>query len=635
MANCNLIKNIIRKVDLFGTFISFRVDHEIQYKSLIGGSCTIIYIIIAFSYIIYMIIPFLKRKEVTFTFSNKIIDTGPFVNLSSSNFIFSFGPLYLDDAASAIEDSLKYFNYSINITEWIGIDDLFSELITFRFCDLSDFPSSLKDQFEINELNELYCPIIEKSLNYSLDGLYTDDYYKFITINMYLSDYAKNHIPEVKDFMSENPLIMSFFFVDTAIDYENRYKPLPNYINYITKDIDVNYIKKSEIFLSSLEFANDEKFFFNSRSMIKEIMFDHSEDSFREIGERNFDDGDEGILFTIEMKVSPKVTNLKRKYQKIPEFVASLSGVLSFLLFAMVIIANLIERKAINQKLIHRMLKFNGNKYINIEYLINKFKYSSNPKKPNTPRLNEKKKKFSDFPVLINNSMSTSEHDNIVSGLHKVNMESIPYNENSSEGSEKNLRKEECSLKKEKYNFVNVKLIRKGKRRKSTQIINSEDLRIKTEQLILNANQIREKDLVNLSMPQIICNVFCFWCSPRLATKRNLLNQAENKINYYMDIITYIKTIQEFEVLKDMYLDKKSLRLFEFLSKSAMKIVNNNFVFCHRFGKENITFKTINESEIDQLYNSYQTMKNDKNNLSKKKQKLLNFVKNEINFFEG
>ena len=135
-------------------------------------------------------------------------------------------------------------------------------------------------------------------------------------------------------------------------------------------------------------------FFFNSRSMIKEIMFDHSEDSFREVGERNFDDGDEGILFTIEMKVSPKVTNLKRKYQKIPEFVASLSGVLSFLLFAMVIIANLIERKAINQKLIHRMLKFNGNKYINIEYLINKFKYSSNPKKPNTPRINEKKKKI-------------------------------------------------------------------------------------------------------------------------------------------------------------------------------------------------------------------------------------------------
>ena len=66
-----------------------------------------------------------------------------------------------------------------------------------------------------------------------------------------------------------------------------------------------------------------------------------------------------------------------------------------------------------------------------------------------------------------------------------------------------------------------------------------------------------------------------------------------------------------------------------------MKIVNNNFVFCHRFGKENITFKTINESEIDQLYNSYQIMKNDKNNLSKEKQKLLNFVKNEINFFEG
>ena len=73
----------------------------------------------------------------------------------------------------------------------------------------------------------------------------------------------------------------------------------------------------------------------------------------------------------------------------------------------------------------------------------------------------------------------------------------------------------------------------------------------------MNSNQIIEKDLVNLSMPQIICNVFCFWCSPRLAKKRNLLNQVENIINYYMEIIIYIKTIQEFKVLKDMYLNKK------------------------------------------------------------------------------
>jgi hypothetical protein len=75
-------KNLIRELDYFGTIVSFRLGEDLKYKSLIGGTCTIIYIIIALIYILYMLIPFLKREEINFTFSNKIISKNPFVNLS-------------------------------------------------------------------------------------------------------------------------------------------------------------------------------------------------------------------------------------------------------------------------------------------------------------------------------------------------------------------------------------------------------------------------------------------------------------------------------------------------------------------------------------------------------------------------
>jgi hypothetical protein len=88
-------------------------------------------------------------------------------------------------------------------------------------------------------------------------------------VGVHVSDYGKNNVDEVIDFLKENPLLMSFFFIDTAIDYENRKFPLPSYINYVTKDIDFDYLKKSEIFLSSLEFTNDENFFFNIQSVKK------------------------------------------------------------------------------------------------------------------------------------------------------------------------------------------------------------------------------------------------------------------------------------------------------------------------------------------------------------------------------
>ena len=72
MANCNKkIKNIIKKIDLLGTFISFRIEQEREYKSLIGGFFTILYIIIAIIYIIYMAIPFIKRKDIILLFQIK------------------------------------------------------------------------------------------------------------------------------------------------------------------------------------------------------------------------------------------------------------------------------------------------------------------------------------------------------------------------------------------------------------------------------------------------------------------------------------------------------------------------------------------------------------------------------------
>ena len=84
------IKSIIKKVDLFGTFINFHVQREREYKSLIGGSCTIVYIIIAFAYIIYMAIPFIKRKDITFTYSHKILTSNPFINFTKKKFYVCF-----------------------------------------------------------------------------------------------------------------------------------------------------------------------------------------------------------------------------------------------------------------------------------------------------------------------------------------------------------------------------------------------------------------------------------------------------------------------------------------------------------------------------------------------------------------
>ena len=79
-----------------------------------------------------------------------------------------------------------------------------------------------------------------------------------------------------------------------------------------------------------------------------------------------------------------------------------------------------------------------------------------------------------------------------------------------------------------------------------------------------------------------------------------------------MDIHTYIRTVQEFELLKDIFFDKKSLTLFHFLSKCSVKNVNNKLVFLRHSENELKSGSIIKEMEIDKLYYSYQKMLFDK-----------------------
>ena len=51
---CKFSKQIIKGMDCFGTLITFRINDDIEYKSLIGGISTIIFFLISSTYITYM-----------------------------------------------------------------------------------------------------------------------------------------------------------------------------------------------------------------------------------------------------------------------------------------------------------------------------------------------------------------------------------------------------------------------------------------------------------------------------------------------------------------------------------------------------------------------------------------------------
>ena len=596
------IKSIIKKVDLFGTFINFHVQREREYKSLIGGSCTVVYIIIAFAYIIYMAIPFIKRKDIIFTYSHKILTSNPFINFTKINFMFAFGLLYKEDESGAIDDTIDFFEYELILREWIGTDDIYDKIIKLKKCEVSDFPSLLQDQFELNELEELLCPNIPNNYNFSLDGLYTDDYFKYIILKIKLTQYAKDNLDMLNEFLKENPLYMSVFFKDTGINYENKKVPLPPYINYIYKDFELEFIKKSIMFYSPIEFRDDQNFFFQNNHIYQDSMFDKNDDSFK----KNYLEVQDGNLeifkdeiFEMEFRVSPRVITLKRKYQKIPEFIASLSGLLSFLLAVNIVISNLIQRKVIDQLLIHKLIRYKGNTYFNIPYLISKFNFNSNDN-------------FSDKKILIKNIGDVKSSNNIENDIYDNNI--IKYNDYYYKDSQK--KKKELNIQDSRINS-NRKLISEKKFNQKNII-----------ELSINKMKKKEKDPLKLTTCEIILSIFCVCCYKQKSISK-LITKAENKIYYYMDIETYISVIQEFELLKELLFQQEYLNILRFISKPLLKIEKEKFVFARHIKDK--MFQKYQENEIDDLISKYKELCTE-TKLSDEKVKMIKFLKKEINF---
>ena len=755
MVTCTkLIKRTLKECDFFGTLITFQINNDYDYKSVVGGISTILYSIIAGAYILYMSLRFILRKEVDFIYSNKILDSGPFVDLQSIGFNLAFGVRYSDSGYPAYNETLKFFDHYFYTVVREKHGDKQQKLIHTKRCEESDFPPEVTKSFYENELNEMLCPILEPTTNLSIDGLYTDEYYKYLIIETRLSAYGMSHLDEFIKFLEKDPLQSSLYFLDSAIDYSNRDNYLPSYINYIYKELDADYEKKTQVFISSIEFSNDENIIISNPSLKIDSMYDNSIDSFKFFHDRV--SIGQNLIQKYVIKASPKIIQLSRTYQKLPSFIADLTGLLQNILELLLIFINIIERKAVDRKLIQKMLKFNGSKYYDVKYmnsifqidemdnniknLINKEKltisrngnistqrksianllqehkflnlnnnnfenYTRNRNSRTSIRLitnrllsenvldeikSEKEDESSHCKTIkeendenlnnMNTSRNLKENEDINENNNKKN-KNIPLlllndNNNSEKKSEEkssNSNKNSDSFgiesissyssKKEKTfqtvvknNFfpnheleiINIKLKNKEFEEINEKKINNENknnnnretlstlennLNNKLESKTLLLNKDDDENLGKFSTFDVLRASYCYCCSRKQKRRNLMLKKCEYKIHYYLDIYTYIKKMQEIDLIKYCLFDENQMKLFKYLSTPPVKLSEKNIGIYKEFEEQQVNYSNIGKNEIDKLVDSYI-------NIAKKKDitfediKLLRLVNAEVDYLE-
>ena len=366
----NKLISIIKDCDCFGKPLTFRINHEREYKSLLGGLSTIIFVMISLIYITYMTSRFLLRKNLEFIYSTKVVDEGAFLNFTEINFNLAFGVQFTLNGTNAIEKSKKYLKFSMTSNSWNGgTSNITKYKYGLKNCELKDFDPKVEKLFVKNNLNNMFCPIINETSNYTIYGGYTDIYFKFIEIQIKLSEYGIENREEVKNYLDLYPIEMIIYFLDSSIDYKNRYNPTSIYINSLNRWLDLDLKKESQIFISPFEFSNDENLIIANGKTLKGAIFEKSQDTSHFIANRTNDD----VLGVFIVKVSPKAIQLDRTYQKIPSFIADLTSIIEEILTILILIVNYFETLLIDKKLIQKTLKFKGSKYYDIDYLLSTF----------------------------------------------------------------------------------------------------------------------------------------------------------------------------------------------------------------------------------------------------------------------
>ena len=680
MSCLKCLKKLIKDCDCFGTFVTFRINKENELKSLFGGFSTIIYSMIAIIYISYMSYHFIARKNLDFINAYRIVESEPFINLTNIGFNFAFGLESADTENPYVEGEIKYFNYSIFLMEWIGHEKIIKTNIPIKSCTKEDFHHLVDGSFKKSDIDKLFCPDWS-GINYTLEGTYMDYYYKYIIIQIGLTDYALNNLDSTKNLFITNPFEMAFFFLDNAIDYDNRSNPMPLFLNHLFRTMDFNYQKTTEVLISPVEFYNDENIIIDNPSLTRGLTIDSCTDSFRN-SDRYVKH--ESLVNQFLLKTSSKTIELRRSYEKLPLFIADLTGILEDILIFLLLTVNVVERIAIDHKLISKMLKFSGSKYYDIDYLINTFhkdNINSNVMKIINKENLDIVKNSKGGVVSSRKSIVTLLDNNKLDGKKERNMillDNQGKKNNFLGNKEKKFFKTNDLIKEEKRNDNNIEvqvterdginLLNHSMKKSVTEnsfsveslssvndvthdIRNNVNNRIDSERIFTTTSksleefeeqkpieiQIKKIKNNNLSLRMNICETICvklcFWCSKKLDKKNNIISKAEDRVHYYLDVFNYIKKMQEIDLLTYCIFDQDQFKLFEYLSKPPVKFDGQDFNVYNEFLNRQVSYKSIDKDEIENLYKSY-------NNIRKKEDllfediKLLRLVNAEVKFYD-
>ncbi len=597
-------KSYVSTLDRFPVTFQFRVGNKHKLGTFLGGFWYLIFILLSCFFMIKKTRDFFNWSEYTLTFVEKAVYPTPKMNFNEMEFNYAL-QITFENSTSIMNSKYRdLFKLETYLIEKKGKD--FSKIVlNHRPCDLKDFKESTEDPLFIKtQFDELIC--IEKN-NLSLYGTHHDKEMSYINNRLKIStNYLKDE-EKLKEIFKNNLFKLRLYYIDVLNDVSSLENPIFQKIDSVYFYLDYNFLKKIRIGFQEFNYKEDRNLFIHhikEKRFIKKFDLHESDISMTDRLNSNMEYRDE--LVNINLVAQNNIKIVTKIFLNLFEFLLGVSANLSNILIWSSIIINIYNQMQVRQYVMSKIMKYNDKKSNekarkSINYFTGMFNNrlieEMNIKLPSI-LLGSKKDYLQDENIKnkenLNDTFISDSNKNPRNIINKNSsnqriliQKNIGIRESNLKNKNlfdpKNFLKRDTLMNPNKSASINIEL--NVNKNKDDDIMIGDANNTQKERLnesqpddIENPEEIIEKSNPNsMGFFEILIYVFCCGNCQNVNKKGFVFEQADKIFNKNLDVINYMKKMQEIEIVKYLVLDNETLDLMNFLSKPSVSIGQRSF----------------------------------------------------------
>ena len=575
-------RNFLRRIDIFGVPFNFRYKTKDKYSTPCGGFLFLLFVVLALTFGIYYLIPFINRKNLSIIYYTMNIPETEVIKLKDSQAAFAIG---LDCENKTAQNPYEIFDleikYVLYTKDMDGKYDKKKTPLATHLCTYNDFYNNYDTSFDYLGMKNYLC--LDNN-DHKIEGIYSNQLFSYYEFSLT----SKGHTSYAEKYLKVNDCKLQMFYTDITIDLNNYKEPIKPFLNSFFVQLNPTlYIKRNVFFMNQYLYDDDELItVFDDEQKPKQTktLFSRYEEYSLYLG---LDRENNKPLISVEdyakmyLRADTKKTEIKRTYQKLTEFYADASSLLialyDFISVTLSIISNFYAEQAVIRKLF--LFKEMDNKY---------FHFS------------KKSEKIHELVSLTNEVINIDLPESTRKRL--MRSKSFLYTRNNYKNSR---------------NFSIISM-------KNTETIDKEDQENKIRDEIKN-NLLKQKTIkFSFNIFEVIISLLFPYClRGNLKLKIDVSEKANNLLNQKLNVILYVRNMILLDILNHTIIDDKKRDILNFLSRPIIASNKN------KYEKQDKFYENLFENDFDKFYNCVYELSR-KANKNDNEKRLINLSKQHL-----